>query len=71
MGGGGGIICRLSDYPSSSHSTFKAMADHDIRHAKIIEALEAEKRKIAEEFAEIQRKRALRSNNALKMGELS
>lgn len=47
------------------------MADHDIRHAKIIEALEAEKRKIAEEFAEIQRKRALRSNNALKMGELS
>lgn len=47
------------------------MADHDVRHAKIIEALEAEKRKIAEEVAEVQRKLALRGNNTPKIGRLS
>ncbi|XP_017557881.2 kinesin-like protein KIF14 [Pygocentrus nattereri] len=40
----------------------QAMADNDIRHAKILEALEAEKRKIAEDLSEIQRKRALKVN---------
>ncbi|XP_036442255.1 kinesin-like protein KIF14 [Colossoma macropomum] len=40
----------------------QAMADNDIRHAKILEALEAEKRKIAEDLVEIQRKRALKVN---------
>ncbi|MCI4383744.1 hypothetical protein PGIGA_G00030120 [Pangasianodon gigas] len=38
----------------------QAMADNDIRHAKILEALEAEKRKIADDLADIQKKRALK-----------
>ncbi|KAM9461389.1 kinesin-like protein KIF14 isoform 1-T1 [Clarias gariepinus] len=42
----------------------QAMADNDIRHAKILEALEAEKRKIAGDLAEIQKKRALKLNQA-------
>ncbi|XP_062411440.1 kinesin-like protein KIF14 isoform X3 [Sardina pilchardus] len=54
-----------------AQATRQAMADHDIRHAKIIEALEAEKRKIAEEFAEIQRKRVLRTNHTPKSETLS
>ncbi|XP_062868886.1 kinesin-like protein KIF14 [Trichomycterus rosablanca] len=44
----------------------QAMADNDIRHAKILEALEAEKRKIAEDLAEIQRRRALKMNHTPK-----
>ncbi|TSW35252.1 Kinesin-like protein KIF14 [Bagarius yarrelli] len=44
----------------------QAMADNDIRHAKIIEALEAEKRKIAEDLTEIQKKRALKVNQTPK-----
>ncbi|XP_066503711.1 kinesin-like protein KIF14 [Hoplias malabaricus] len=40
----------------------QAISDNDIRHAKILEALEAEKRKIAEDLAEIQRKRAQKVN---------
>ncbi|XP_035379163.1 kinesin-like protein KIF14 [Electrophorus electricus] len=44
----------------------QAMADNDIRHAKILEALEAEKRKVSEDLAEIQRKRVLRVNQTPK-----
>ncbi|XP_076880358.1 kinesin-like protein KIF14 isoform X2 [Brachyhypopomus gauderio] len=44
----------------------QAMADNDIRHAKILEALEAEKRKIADDLAEIQRKRAMKVNQTPK-----
>uniref|UniRef100_A0A8C1HMB5 Kinesin-like protein KIF14 n=1 Tax=Cyprinus carpio carpio TaxID=630221 RepID=A0A8C1HMB5_CYPCA len=43
-----------------AQATRQALADHDIRHAKIVEALEAEKRKIAEDLAQIERKRALK-----------
>ncbi|XP_073700655.1 kinesin-like protein KIF14 [Garra rufa] len=43
-----------------AHATRQALADHDIRHAKIVEALEAEKRKIAEDLAQIEKKRALK-----------
>uniref|UniRef100_A0A8C1JIR3 Kinesin family member 14 n=1 Tax=Cyprinus carpio TaxID=7962 RepID=A0A8C1JIR3_CYPCA len=39
-----------------AQATRQALADHDIRHAKIVEALEAEKRKIAEDLAQIERK---------------
>uniref|UniRef100_A0A8B9RDG8 Kinesin-like protein KIF14 n=1 Tax=Astyanax mexicanus TaxID=7994 RepID=A0A8B9RDG8_ASTMX len=46
-----------------TQATRQAMADNDIRHAKILEALESEKRKIAGDLAEIQRKRALKSNH--------
>ncbi|MCJ8737974.1 hypothetical protein PDJAM_G00030330 [Pangasius djambal] len=44
----------------------QAMADNDIRHAKILEALEAEKRKIAEDLADIQKKRELKMNQTPK-----
>ena len=36
------------------------MADHDIRHARILEALEEEKKKIAEELERMQKKTALK-----------
>lgn len=49
----------------------QAMADSAIRHAKILEALEAEKRKIAEDLANIQRKRALRVDQTPKAGRLN
>lgn len=49
----------------------QAMADNDIRHAKILEALEAEKRKIAEDLAEIQMKRTQRVNQTPKTGRLN
>ncbi|KAG7327749.1 hypothetical protein KOW79_009355 [Hemibagrus wyckioides] len=44
----------------------QAMVDNDIRHAKILEALEVEKRKIAEDLADIQKKRALKVNQTPK-----
>lgn len=47
------------------------MVDNDIRHAKILEALEAEKRKIAEDLADIQKKRALKVNQTPKTGRFS
>ncbi|XP_051551445.1 kinesin-like protein KIF14 [Myxocyprinus asiaticus] len=47
-------------------ATRQALADHDIRHAKIVEALEAEKRKIAEDLAQFERKRALKVNQTPK-----
>ncbi|XP_051550144.1 kinesin-like protein KIF14 [Myxocyprinus asiaticus] len=49
-----------------AHFTRQALTDHDIRHAKIVEALEAEKRKIAEDLAQIEKKRALRGNQTPK-----
>ncbi|XP_051977519.1 kinesin-like protein KIF14 [Xyrauchen texanus] len=47
-------------------ATRQALADHDIRHAKIVEALEAEKRKIAEDLAQFERKRAPKVNQTPK-----
>ncbi|RXM28338.1 Kinesin-like protein KIF14 [Acipenser ruthenus] len=38
-------------------ATRQALSDHDTRHAKIIEALEAEKKKITEDLERIQQKR--------------
>ncbi|XP_029110826.1 kinesin-like protein KIF14 [Scleropages formosus] len=48
-----------------AQATKQAMADHDIRHAKIIEALEAEKRKIAEDLEKMQRKRGQKEKSIL------
>ncbi|KAI1891501.1 hypothetical protein AGOR_G00144460 [Albula goreensis] len=41
-----------------AQATRQALADHDIRHAKILEALEAEKKKIAEDLERMQKKLA-------------
>ncbi|KAK2907037.1 hypothetical protein Q8A67_006022 [Cirrhinus molitorella] len=49
-----------------AQATRQALADHDVRHAKIVEALEAEKRKIAEDLAQIEKKRALKMTQAPK-----
>ncbi|XP_057180878.1 kinesin-like protein KIF14 [Triplophysa rosa] len=49
-----------------AQATRQALADHDIRHAKIVEALEAEKRKIAEDLAQIEKKRAQKVNQTPK-----
>ncbi|MFT7809049.1 kinesin-like protein KIF14 isoform X2 [Arapaima gigas] len=46
-----------------AQATRQALTDHDIRHAKIIEALEAEKRKIAEDLERLQRKREQKENH--------
>uniref|UniRef100_A0AAY4EXC4 Kinesin-like protein KIF14 n=1 Tax=Denticeps clupeoides TaxID=299321 RepID=A0AAY4EXC4_9TELE len=49
-----------------AQATRQAMADHVVRHAKIVEALEAEKKKIAEDLAEQQKKHILRENQTQK-----
>lgn len=40
-----------------------------MRQARIVDALEAEKRKISKELEEMQKKRALRENHSLQNGE--
>lgn len=45
------------------------MEEHRVCQAKIVDALEAEKRKISRELEEMQKKRALRENNSLQNGE--
>ncbi len=45
------------------------MEEHRVRQARIVEALEAEKRKISKELEEMQKKRALRANNTPRNGE--
>ncbi|KAI3368680.1 hypothetical protein L3Q82_025675 [Scortum barcoo] len=45
------------------HIEAQAMEEHSVRQARIVEALEAEKRKISKELEEMQKKRALRENN--------
>lgn len=47
----------------------QAMEEHRVRQARIVEALEAEKRKISTELEEMQKKRALRENNASRIGK--
>uniref|UniRef100_A0A8D0CM80 Kinesin-like protein KIF14 n=1 Tax=Sander lucioperca TaxID=283035 RepID=A0A8D0CM80_SANLU len=49
----------------------QAMEEHGVCQAKIVDALEAEKRKIAKELEEMQKKRALRENHTPRKGEIS
>ncbi|XP_030290003.1 kinesin-like protein KIF14 [Sparus aurata] len=42
------------------HMEAQAMEEHRVRHARIVDALEAEKRKISRELEEMQKKRAMR-----------
>ncbi|GLD49925.1 kinesin-like protein KIF14 [Lates japonicus] len=44
------------------HMEAQAMEEHRVSQARIVEALEAEKRKISKELEEMQKKRALREN---------
>ncbi|XP_068175733.1 kinesin-like protein KIF14 [Antennarius striatus] len=45
------------------HMEAQVMEEHRVRHARIVEALEAEKSKISQELEDIQKKRALRENS--------
>lgn len=45
------------------------MEEHRVRQARIVDALEAEKRKISKELEEMQKKRALRENHTPRNGE--
>lgn len=56
-------------YITMVHS--QAMEEHRVRQARIVEALEAEKRKISKELEEMQKKRALRENQTPRNGEFS
>lgn len=47
----------------------QAMEEHRVCQAKIVDALEAEKKKISKELQEMQNKRALRENHTLQNGE--
>ena len=47
----------------------QAMEDNSVRQAKIVDALEAEKKKISRDLEEMQRKLALRGNKALRSGK--
>ncbi|XP_039985458.1 kinesin-like protein KIF14 [Xiphias gladius] len=46
------------------HMEAQVMEEHRVSQARIVEALEVEKRKIGKELEEMQRKRALRENNS-------
>lgn len=46
----------------------QAMEEHRMRQVKIVEALEAEKKKISTELEEIQRRRAMRQNQSSRNG---
>lgn len=46
------------------------MEEHRVSQAKIVEALEAEKRKISKELEEMQKKRALRENQTSRNGKI-
>ncbi|KAM9503582.1 kinesin-like protein KIF14 isoform 2-T2 [Salvelinus alpinus] len=49
-----------------AQATRRAMADHGVRQAKVVEALEAEKRKIGKDLEEMQRKLALKGSRTAK-----
>ncbi|XP_041745611.1 kinesin-like protein KIF14 isoform X2 [Coregonus clupeaformis] len=49
-----------------AQATRQAMADHGVRQAKVVEALEAEKRKIGKDLEEMQRKLALKGSRTPK-----
>ncbi|XP_035630418.1 kinesin-like protein KIF14 [Oncorhynchus keta] len=49
-----------------AQATRQAMADHGVRQAKVVEALEAEKRKIGKDLEEMQRKVAQKGSQTLK-----
>ncbi|XP_031715464.1 kinesin-like protein KIF14 [Anarrhichthys ocellatus] len=48
------------------HMEARAMEEHRVCQAKIVDALEAEKRKISTELEEMQKRRALRENHTLR-----
>lgn len=48
------------------HVEAQAIEEHSVSQAKIVEALEAEKRKISKELEEMQKKRALRENQSVR-----
>lgn len=47
------------------------MEEHRVCQAKIVDALEAEKRKISKELEEMQKKKALREKNTFRNGKIS
>lgn len=47
----------------------QAMEEHRVRQARIVDALEAEKKKISRELEEMQKKRALREIHSHRNGE--
>ncbi|XP_041695950.1 kinesin-like protein KIF14 [Coregonus clupeaformis] len=49
-----------------AQATRQAMADHGVRQAKVVEALEAEKRKIGKDLEDMQRKVAQKGSQTLK-----
>ncbi|KAL1023324.1 hypothetical protein UPYG_G00039250 [Umbra pygmaea] len=51
---------------TEAQATRQAMADHGIRQAKVVEALEEEKRKICKDLEEMQKKLALKGSRSLK-----
>lgn len=48
----------------------QAMEEHRVRQVKIVEALEAEKKKINDELKEMQRRRAVRENQPSRNGQI-
>lgn len=48
----------------------QAMEEHRVRQVKIVEALEAEKKKINNELREMQRRRAVRENQPSRNGQI-
>lgn len=51
--------------------TLQVMEERSVRQAKIVEALEAEKKKLGKDLEELQTRRALRENRTPKAGEWS
>lgn len=71
----GGVLlqCYCFGPFSSQHfvivNRWQAMEEHRVRQARIVDALEEEKKKISRELEEMQRKRAVRENQTPRHGE--
>lgn len=57
-------------YSYSYYALLKVMEDHRVCQAKIVDALEAEKRKISKELEDMQKRRALRENHTPRNGKI-
>lgn len=57
-------------YSYYRYALLKVMEDHRVCQAKIVDALEAEKRKISKELEDMQKRRALRENHTPRNGKI-
>lgn len=60
------FVCVCLNY----HDELQAMEEHRVCQARIVDALEAEKRKISKELEELQKKRTVRETHTPRNGKV-